>query len=123
MEIVIIKRRFFTLIEMIIVITLIGLIAGALLWRMQGALEKGKAFKTEMVMKKLETVLSLSKAENPTLDIQAQWEDIVRASPLVDKVEDFIYDAWGKRYQISEEDGFIIIQSEGLQDYKQKNPL
>ena len=40
-----VKKRFITLIEMIIVITLIGIIMGALAWRYTGALEKGKAFK------------------------------------------------------------------------------
>ncbi len=124
MHSLVIKRRYITLIEMIIVITLIGIIMGALAWRYTGALDKGKAFKTETAMTRLETILSIAVAERPGLleEIDSEWENIIEQSPLVDDPQKMIYDGWGSKYDVSLEDGEIIIRSENYENYRRENP-
>ena len=124
MNTMIVKRRYITLIEMIIVITLIGIIMGALAWRYTGALDKGRAFKTETAMARLETILNLAVAERPGLidDIDSEWEKIVEQSPLVDDPNKLIIDGWGSEYDVSVEDGDIIIRSENYENYRRENP-
>jgi len=120
----IVRRRYITLIEMIIVITLIGIIMGALAWRYTGALDKGKAFKTETGMARLETILNLAVAERPGIinDIDSEWKKIVEQSPLVDDPNKLIYDGWGEEYDVSVEDGEIIVRSQNYENYRRENP-
>jgi general secretion pathway protein G len=124
MNTMIVKRRYITLIEMIIVITLIGIIMGALAWRYTGALDKGKAFKTETAMARLETILNLAVAERPGIidDIDSEWKKIVEQSPLVDDPNKLIYDGWGAEYDVSVEDGEIVVRSENYENYRRENP-
>lgn len=124
MNTMIVKRRYITLIEMIIVITLIGIIMGALAWRYTGALDKGKAFKTETAMARLETILNLAVAERPGVidDIDSEWKKIVEQSPLVDDPNKLIYDGWGSEYDVSVEDGEITIRSDNYENYRRENP-
>ncbi len=120
----IVRRRYITLIEMIIVITLIGIIMGALAWRYTGALDKGKAFKTETGMARLETILNLAVAERPGIidDIDSEWRKVVEQSPLVDDPNKLIYDGWGEEYDVSVEDGEIIVRSQNYENYRRENP-
>jgi len=120
----IVRRRYITLIEMIIVITLIGIIMGALAWRYTGALDKGKAFKTETGMARLETILNLAVAERPGIinDIDSEWKKVVEQSPLVDDPNKLIYDGWGEEYDVSVEDGEIIVRSQNYENYRRENP-
>lgn len=120
----IVRRRYITLIEMIIVITLIGIIMGALAWRYAGALDKGKAFKTETGMARLETILNLAVAERPGIidDIDSEWRKVVEQSPLVDDPNKLIYDGWGEEYDVSVEDGEIIVRSQNYENYRRENP-
>lgn len=124
MNTMIVKRRYITLIEMIIVITLIGIIMGALAWRYTGALDKGKAFKTETAMARLETILNLAVAERPGIidDIDSEWKKIVEQSPLVDDPNKLIYDGWGAEYDVSVEDGEIVVRSKNYENYRRENP-
>lgn len=124
MNTMIVKRRYITLIEMIIVITLIGIIMGALAWRYTGALDKGKAFKTETAMARLETILNLAVADRPGIidDIDSEWKKIVEQSPLVDDPNKLIYDGWGAEYDVSVEDGEIVVRSENYENYRRENP-
>lgn len=120
MNTLIAKKRHITLIEMIIVITLIGIIMGALAWRYSGALDKGRAFRTETSIARLETIINLAIAENPKLidDIESQWQNIVNASPLVDDPNKLIYDGWGDLFQVVQEGGEVKIRSERLEQYQ-----
>ena len=51
------KKRSVTLLEMMIVITLIGLIASVIGYNMKGSLDRGKAFKTEESQKQIKDIL------------------------------------------------------------------
>jgi len=115
-------RRNITLIEVMIVMFLIALILGAVAYNFQGAFEKGKAFKTETGMKRLEEILSISISENPYLedDIQSNWQSAVRQSPLVKNPQDLIKDGWGQEYDVKIEDGRIKVISSRYDEYKRR---
>lgn len=114
-----IQKRYVTLIEMMIVMTLIILIIGVIGYNYRGALDEGKAFKTKAGMEKLETLLSLAVADKPALidDIGTNWEQIVKGSPMVRNPDDLIYDGWGYKYKVDVENGNITVHSEKYDDY------
>lgn len=117
-----IKRRFITLIEIMIVMFLIALITGVLAYNYRGSLEEGKAFKTRAAMDKLETILNLAVAQDPRQkeNISEHWQAIVETSPLVHNPKDLEIDGWGYPYKVEIDDGKIEITSEGYNEYLRK---
>jgi type II secretory pathway pseudopilin PulG len=118
------KRRFITLIEMMIVMFLIMLITGVIAFNMRGSLEKGKVFATKAGIKKVEQILNLAVAENPSsLDnIESQWESIVKESPMSDGGSALIKDGWGNKYEVRLENGEIVVSSGKFEEYKKSHP-
>jgi general secretion pathway protein G len=117
------KRRDITLVEMMVVIFIIGLIVSVIGFRYQGGLEKGKAFKTETAIDKVETILNLSVAEDPSLGdgIDRRWQEVIRKDPLVKDPESLIKDGWGIPLHVERDDnGNIHVWSQGLDNYKKK---
>ena len=115
------KRRFITLIEIVIVMFLIAMITGVVAYNYTGTLEKGKAFKTEMGMKRLTDILNLAVAEDPDLanHIQGDWEGIIRRSPLVNNPNDLINDGWGAKYQVNiDANNNVEVHSAKYNDYR-----
>ena len=116
-----VTRRYVTLIEMMIVMFLIALITGVVAYNYRATLEKGRLFKTEQGMEKLETVLLLKVAEDPNAwnDLETQWRVYVEGSPLVHKPKDLFKDGWGYDYKITVDraSGSIEIMSEGYENY------
>lgn len=117
------KRRFVTLIEMMIVMFLIALITGVLAYNYRGTLEEGKAFKTRAGIEKLETILNLSASENPGLldDIHSHWKEAVKKSPIVQNPNALIKDGWGDEYQVEVENGEIKVTSRKYEEYKRSH--
>lgn len=80
------QKRPVTLIEIMIVILLIGIIGGALAFNMRGSLDKGREFKTDQNIKRVQDILEMAFADSPTNEprtaILKKWEDIVAKSPL-----------------------------------------
>lgn len=102
------KRRSVTLVEMIIVMILIATITGALAYNYRGALAKGKAFKTEQTIKKIETILTIHLTEYPEdiekLSNQDFLKKIIRNSPIAPNLkpgENPLLDGWGKEVVVS----------------------
>lgn len=116
------KRRFITLIEIMIVMFLIALITGVIGYNYIATLDKGKAFKSKAAIEKLETILSLKKAENPDADIKSDWQEIVRKSPLVKDPNALLKDGWGNEFEVSEDNGNIKVTSKKLEAYEKENP-
>jgi len=115
------KRKFITLIEIVIVMFLIAMITGVIAYNYTGTLEKGKAFKTEMGIERLTTVLNLYAAEHPSFveNIEGKWKDAVTTSPLVNKPNDLIFDGWGYEYHVNvDSTGNIEVSSPKLEEYK-----
>lgn len=115
-----IQKRFLTLIEMMIVMFLIMLITGVVAYNYKGSLDEGKAFKTNNAIKKIDTVLNLAVAQDPSLisDIESRWESILKTSPLVQNPQSLMTDGWGYKFEVHEYDGQIYIKSKKYEDYK-----
>lgn len=123
MQFYIVKRRFITLIEIMIVMFLIALITGVLAYNYRGSLEEGKVFKVKAAAEKLETILNLAVAQDPAKleDIEENWKHIVETSPLVKSPKELEVDPWGKEYKIEKDnEGHIQVLSEGYADYLRK---
>lgn len=116
------KRRFITLIEMMIVMFLIAMITGVVAYNYRGSLETGKAFKTKTGADRLENALSLILAEDPEADLST-WQNLIKHSPLVNNPADLIKDGWGETYQVSwnEEKNRIEVHSRRYEEYQKKN--
>ncbi len=115
------KRRYITLVEMMIVMFLIAMITGVIAYNYTGSLEEGKAFKTKAGIDKIHTVLDLHLASHPEDrdHIDTQWVRIVEVSQLVKNPKDLIKDGWGMDYQVSRgQDGEIEIKSDKYIQYQ-----
>lgn len=115
-----IKRRYVTLIEMMIVMFLIALIIGVIAYNYRGSLDEGKAFKTKVGIEKLETILNLRAAEEPGVmdHIENEWKRVVIESPLVQNPSALIKDGWGYEYKVSVQNNVIEIHSDKYDDYQ-----
>lgn len=116
-----IQRRFVTLIEMMIVMFLIAMIAGALAYNFQGSLDEGKAFKTKSGIEKLETILNLEISKHPGAENQviSNWKAAVNASPIVKDPDALIKDGWGADYDVSlnPDTGGVQVTSKKYDEY------
>jgi len=107
-----------------IVMFLIALIIGVVGYNYRGSLEEGKAFKTKAGMEKIATILNLSVAENSESlnDLGTKWEDIIRTSPLVSDANSLIRDGWGQKYEVTVENGKVVVRSPKYEEYTKSNP-
>ncbi len=104
------KKRFVTLIEIMIVILLIGIIGGALAFNMRGSLDHGRKFKTEQNAKRVHDILEMEYAKGlkPGSEIAADWEKLVCESPLANGSKTIV-DAQGKKFTVAfDNDQFIV---------------
>lgn len=116
------KRRFLTIMELLIVITIIGVIIGALAYNYTGVLDKGKAFKTRTNMEQIKNILSIQIAENPENagEVVSSWKEVIGRSPLVKDPKSIQKDGWGYEYRVEFDSysGEIKISSEGLRRFE-----
>lgn len=116
------KKRFITLVEMMIVMFLIAMITGVIAYNYTGSLEEGKAFKTKTGIEKIHTVLDLHLATHPEdkATIDTKWQSILEHSQLVKNAKDLENDGWGNPYSVSidNESGDIIIESQRYNEYQ-----
>jgi type II secretory pathway pseudopilin PulG len=118
------KKRYITLIEIMIVMFLIALITGVIAYNYRGTLEEGKAFKTKAAIEKLETILSLEIANHPDekSTISTGWKSIIDRSPLVHDPKALEKDGWGDEYvvEINDETDAITVTSKRYNEYKMR---
>lgn len=118
------KRRYVTLVEMMIVMFLIAMITGVIAYNYTGGLEEGKAFKTKTGMDKIHTILDLHLVahQEDRNSLSHQWENVVRQSQLVKNPEELMKDGWGNKYEVSfGENDEITIKSKRYDDYQAKS--
>ncbi len=120
------KRRYITLIEIMIVMFLIALITGVIAYNYRGSLDEGKAFKTRTAIEKVETILNLKVSEDPALldSITAPnvWHDIIKHSPLVNNADALLKDGWGGDFMVSvDNNGVIKVSSAKYDQYVQSH--
>jgi Tfp pilus assembly protein PilE len=115
------KKRFITLVEMMIVMFLIAMITGVIAYNYTGSLEEGKAFKTKAGIEKIHTVLDLYLATHPEDrdHIETRWKEIVESSQLVKNAKELIKDGWGFDYQVGKDNNNEIeIKSDKYNAYQ-----
>jgi general secretion pathway protein G len=97
------KKRFITLVEMMIVMFLIAMITGAIAYNYTGSLEEGKAFKTKSSMTKIQDVLAIYYASHPDEieSVDSDWKGILGKSQLVKNSKELEKDGWGGDYLVS----------------------
>lgn len=109
------KRHALTLIEIMLVIVLIGVVGGALAFNLRGALDRGKAFKTEETHKKIEAILSIAAVEDDPTVVLSEWDTVVSISPIVKvkKIGGNIVDAWGNPFDVTidPDNGSFLVSS------------
>lgn len=116
-----IKRRYITLIEIMIVMFLIAIITGVIAYNYRGSLDEGKAFKTATAIQKVETILNMEVARNPASasGMSTEWVKYVEASPLVHDPRALTVDGWGERYDVNvDESGVVKVTSKRLEEYR-----
>ena len=117
------KRKWVTLVEMMIVMFLIAMITAVIAYNYTGSLDEGKAFKTKTGMDKIRTILDLHLAVNPddAEHMDTTWKQVVKNSQLVKGGDELLKDGWGVEYQVSNgKDNEIEIVSEKYLEYQQK---
>lgn len=118
-----IKKKSLTLIEIMIVMFLIMLILGVVAVNYRGALDSGKAFKTQVDIENIQNILDFAVAQDPELieDVESSWVDIIAHSPLVKNPKTLMKDGWGEVYDVSVEDGKIVVSSKKFDEYNKKH--
>lgn len=116
----VIKRSFITLIEIMIVMFIIALITGVIAYNYTGSLEEAKAFKTQAGIEKVQTILQLAVASNPGLmtDLPETWKGVISRSPLVQNPQSLTQDGWGYDYEVSVNDGTVVVFSRKYDEYR-----
>lgn len=119
-------RRTLTLIELLIVITLIGIIGSALAYNLGAGLNKGKEFRTEQTKRKIKNILDYEVFNNNRLpqDAPDQWKDWLRESELVDKnqkLEDLFKDGYGGEFKVDYDEAIGQITVTSSKDAQKRN--
>ncbi len=91
------KKRYMSLLEIMIVILLIGIITSVVGFNVKGSLEKGKVFKTEQAIVQIKDLLLLEVAGGSALElVVASPVEYLRRSGVPKEPKKFILDGWGE---------------------------
>ena len=82
------KKRYITLVEMMIVMFLIAMITGVIAYNYTGSLEEGKAFKTKAGIQKIETILALESSASDIDHIDKSFGQLHVSQDLSMEVEE-----------------------------------
>lgn len=118
------KKRTLTLLEIMIVIFLITIITGAIGYNMKGALDKGKAFRTERAQEQLRELLLLRFSETGNLtEVLSDVKESLRQTGLAKDPNQLIKDGWGEPFLITQNRARndITIRSKNLEKYDEKH--
>lgn len=114
-------KHFFTLLEIMIVIFLIGIIGSVVGYNMKGSLEKGKVFRTQQAMEQIEDAITLQLASGKTSkkEIETNLIKVLRDVGIFKKPDDLAKDGWGCEFKVTvdEATGQIYIFSAKYDEY------
>lgn len=107
--------------EIMIVIFLIGLIAGAIGYNMRGSLNEGRAFRTQTASEQIRDILLLEVAKGNVSLKEAvnQPELCLKASGMVRDPAKLLKDGWGVPFRITEGHADIVVHSDQLRLFEQ----
>ncbi len=95
------KKRYMSLLEIMIVILLIGIITSVVGFNVKGSLEKGKVFKTEQAIVQIKDLLLLEVASGtPIEEVVANPIKYLKKSAVPKDPKKFILDGWGETLKI-----------------------
>lgn len=110
------KKKYITLIEIMIVMFLIALIAGVVAYNYRGSLDEGRAFETKQNIQKVRNILELYYLKQPggiPTDLDAtQAQEALKKSGLVPDAAKLVKDGWGKDFTIKVENGEIVVTTD-----------
>lgn len=116
------KKRAFTLLEIMIAILLITLITGAIGYNMRGTLDKGKAFRTRQAQEQLRDLLLICMSEDTSADaITKEPEKCLKKLGLAKDPKKLLVDGWGEPFKITVEGTEVTVESEQLKLYEKKH--
>ena len=116
-------RRFFSLIEVIIVMMIISMVTAMMGYHYQSALNQARRFKVEQAKQQINHIITdnLSKLNHDESQIdqliKENWQDWVKQSWITgghdERVNHLIHDPWGKPYLVSydQQKGEIVVKS------------
>ncbi len=104
------KKQAFTLLEIMMVIFIIGLVAGIVGYNMKGSLDKAKVFKTQQGIEKVRDILLLeiSAGDATVAEAVEHPADVLRRSKLVKNPDELIKDGWGEKLVVEADNDEII---------------
>lgn len=120
------RQRALTILETMVVISLIALVMGVLGYNMKGVLDKGKAFRTEQTIERLYNVFQMAAAEGATYaEVKENLSHYVRVHGMVKKPDDLLKDGWGIELliELPYEGRDVRITSAKLQSYQHAQAL
>lgn len=115
------KKRFITLLEIMIVILLIGIISSVVGYNVKGSLDKGKVFKTEQAQVQIRELLLLETAKGANIDdVVKNPAKYLKESGLSKDVSVLLKDGWNEAFQISADKSKtdILVTSKNLERYQ-----
>lgn len=121
------KKRAFTLMEIMIVIFLIGIIGSVISYNMRGSLERGKAFKTEQAIAQVTDILEMEVATGSVSaeDLVSNPESIknaIKRSGMIKDPGKLLKDGWNQDLDIrmNKTTNNIMVSSQKLSNYYDK---
>ncbi|MFT4551654.1 MAG: general secretion pathway protein G [Chlamydiales bacterium] len=122
------RRRFMTLIEIMIVMFLISIIAGMVTYKVKGSIDYGKAFQTHQKIVQMKQILELAAIQKTPAYAQREWKVIVNRSLMSSKENALHTDGWGDAFRVAvkynETDRNkidVVISSTKFKDYIKHN--
>ncbi len=123
------KKRALTLMEMMIVILLITLVTGVVGYNMKGALDRGKAFRSQTAQDQLRDLLILRSSEGTrsleqlvSLDTETLKRELENTG-LTKDPEALLKDGWGGFFdlKLSRDKKDVMVSSKRLNEYNKKH--
>lgn len=120
------RRRYLSLIEMMMVLTIIGLVGGATFHMGSKVYEAAKARATESKQANLQAALEwVMTTDGLSLDDikdTSRWPELLAKAPLISDPQDAMKDAWGQPFTLVEnDDEEFSVESARLSKYKAAN--
>jgi general secretion pathway protein G len=115
------KRTYrITLMEVMIVIFLIGLIAGVIGYNMKGSLDEGRVFRTETAINQLRDILLLQVAKGDATLEEAitNPKRYLELSGMAKNADKLLVDGWGEPFTFSIKGSDIAVFSDKLKTFK-----